>query len=226
MRAATIGTVCLFIVTLGGPAYAAFIVEPHSTGKASGNFAYQNGSSASFTSTTSGAIGLTATKTAFGGNGTIDRYVSSYTPGVDQDNTVLTPGWDLGNGDLATGLAGGGTGLYNVYWTTPLSTNVSGGGSLFILTSDGMDVALNDINNNTGGTGSPGANGAWLLLAANLHLTEGQTYMVSQLANNASYVSQRNAGIMWERVPDVAAVPEPATMVFLALAGLFCRRRR
>ena len=45
----------------------------------------------------------------------------SYTPGVDLDNTVLTAGTNLGNGDLATGLTGG-TGLYNVYITWSAAT--------------------------------------------------------------------------------------------------------
>ncbi|MDM8007741.1 MAG: PEP-CTERM sorting domain-containing protein [Phycisphaerae bacterium] len=214
--------VALCVGLVASLAQAAFIVEPH--GKASANFAVVNGGGAA--SIPSTAIGCTGTGSTshFGGNndGTLgNTYIVSYTPGVNADNATIAAGTDLGNGDLASGLAGGGSGLYNVYMTVPASTNVNVIGSTFTTSNDGAAVVIGPLNLNTGGTGTPGATNAWLLIAANVPLTAGNTYTVTQYVAADNYVSQRLGGIMWE------AVPEPAAVVLLSLGSLvmICRRR-
>src|SRR5687767_8348102 len=119
-------------------ARAAFIVEA-AGGKASAtNFTSLGHSTTPAPST---ALGLTSTTSAFGNptNSTgPDTYTFSYTPGTDADNTTFSLGDVLGNSSavdadgsgatapvyttapqLATGLAGGGSGLYNVYISVP-----------------------------------------------------------------------------------------------------------
>ena len=90
------------------------------------------------------AVGTTANVgSIFGGNGvnSPDTYVFSYTPGTNADNTVYAANAVLGSttgfpgqGNLATGLVGGVSGRYNVYMTSPPTTNISGGDSTFTVT--------------------------------------------------------------------------------------------
>src|SRR5262245_26547931 len=132
------------LLRLAAPAHAAFIVEGHPTGKANAtNFAFVpgagNGTAASTSTTPSTAVGLSATGSIFGSNNTIagvvDVYRFSYTPGTNADNTVLAAATSLGNSQavdadgagagvpvyatvpqLATGITGGASGIYNVYF--------------------------------------------------------------------------------------------------------------
>jgi hypothetical protein len=230
-------------------ARAAFIIEGHSSGKANAtNFSFGGGGTSASASLPSAAVGLTGTNSIFGGNATaVDTYIFSYTPGTDVDNTVFAPGTVLGSttgfpgqGNLATGLPGGLPGLYNVYFTTPASTNVHLAGSKFIITQDGAPIEIDPVDlNNTGGVGpgfdNPGtgadtdpgtafvggANNAWFKLGT-VTLTPGTTYTVTQTANSGTtFVSQRAHGVMFEY-----AVPEPASLSGLAIAGLLLRRRR
>lgn len=246
------------IVLCCGVANAAFIVESHSSGKANlTNFAIlpgagnATGASASIPST---AVGLGGTNSIFGSNntvaGVVDTYRFSYTPGPDVDNTLLAAGTSLGNSSasdadgvgpiaptyvtaplLASGLTGGGSGLYNVYFTTPTSTNVNPAGSTFAITNDAATVVLNPVNMNDGNTGpdevagapfTGGANNRWLHIAT-VTLTAGTTYTVTVTSNVDSFVSQRAQGVMWE-----AVVPEPATALLwiAAVSGMISRRRR
>lgn len=218
MKERTITTIfCLVVVALAASAEAAFIVEAHSSGLANANFS----GTARETGYLSAAIGLTATGSVFGSTDPEGHsYTYSYTPGVDVDNVTLSAGVDLGNGDLATGLVGGSTGLYNVYITWPSSTNVNASGCRITVTSDGANIVLDPVDMNTGGTGNPGGNDAWLQIASGVSLTSGVTYTVNQLANSTAYVSQRSHGVMWE------AVPEPGSICLLGFAVLFLQRRR
>jgi hypothetical protein len=217
-------------------AEAAFIVEAHSSGKANAtNFSFGGDTTTASTSTAfSAAVGLSGTGSIFGGNGAnVDTYVFSYTPGVNVDNTVFAPGTILGStsgfpgeGNVATGLVGGLPGLYNVYFTAPESTNVSLNGSDFLITQDGAPIDLQNVNLNNSGTGADtnpgtgfvgGANNAWHKLGA-VMLTPGMTYRVTEASNDATFVSQRASGVMWE-----LAVPEPTSAAYLSsilLVGL------
>ena len=217
MVKATIGMLCVLLTAAA--ANAAFIVEPN--GLASGNYSFTgDGTAASGPSLAGAAIGLTGAGSIYGGNGdTYDEYTFSYTPGTDADNFFPTLGEDLGHGDSATGVAGGGSGTYYVYITWPSSTNVNAAGSLITVNGDGAPVIVNPVDNNSTAP-LPNGTDKWLKLGK-VPLTAGNTYTVTQRANVASFVSQRNAGVMWE------PVPEPATMSLLGLAGLaFLRRRR
>jgi hypothetical protein len=241
---------------------AAFIVEPDNVapaGKANDHFSsLPAGTGFSLTATPSTAVGLQGNQSAFGNpaNSTgPDQYTFRYTPGPDADNTALAALTSLGNSEatdadgsgaglptyanlaqLASGQTGGVSGLYNVYFTTPSSTNVDGLGSRFDITNDASTVSLNPVNLNDTNTGpdevagSPytgGANNRWLKIASLVHLTAGTTYTVTQTANAFSFVSQRAAGVMWELV-EADPVPEPSTLLLAALScvGLFASVRR
>ncbi len=204
IKTLTVLGTCAILMFLSASARAAFIVEAHSSGLANANF-WSNG--IPYNSIPSAAVGLTATNSIFGGTAVADpdTYQYSYTPGTDVDNAALVAGTDLGNGDLASGLTGGGSGLYNVYITWPSSTNVNAAGSNITITSDGANIVLNPVDMNTGGTGTPGGNDAWLLIADGVSLTQGVTYYVNQVANVNSFVSQRSHGVMWEAIPTPSA---------------------
>ncbi len=71
----------LVLMTFAGPVFAAFVVEPHSSGLASDHF-YHNGPTAPSPSTAGTAPGLTATNSVFGGSAVDpakDTYVYSVT---------------------------------------------------------------------------------------------------------------------------------------------------
>jgi hypothetical protein len=250
-------------ICFSGIVQAAFIVEPDNVaspvGKANDHFSsLPAGTGFSLTTAASSAVGLQANQTAFGNpaNSTgPDQYTFRYTPGPDADNTALAALTSLGNSEatdsdglgagvptyanvpqLATGLTGGVSGLYNVYFTSLSSTNVSTTGSFFDITNDAATVSLNPVNLNDGGTGpdevagtpyTGGANNRWLKIASLVHLTAGTTYTVTETANTASFVSQRAAGVMWELV-EADVVPEPSTLVLAALScmGLISGLRR
>lgn len=234
-----------------GSAQAAFIVEAHSSGKANAtNFAILPGAgnaTGATASAASTAVGLSATNSIFSSNNTVadvvDVYQFSYTPGSDADNTALAAATALGNSSasdadgagpgapvyanvpqVATGLVGGGTGIYNVYFTAPASTNVNAAGSLFDITGDAGTVSLNPVNLNSGSTGpdevaggafTGGANNLWLQIAT-VKLTAGTTYTVTVTSNADSFVSQRAHGVMWE----FQEVPEPVSLGTAGLASL------
>jgi len=223
-------------------AQAAFIVEAHSSGLGSANFSYGGDTTTASTSVPSTAVGLTGTNSIFGGNGTAlpDTYVFSYTPGTNADNYAVAAGTilgdksgNVGNGNIATGLIGGVSGTYRLYFTTPETTGISGGGTDFTLTQDGSPIAVDDVDLNNGGTGADtnpatgftgGANNAWHLLGT-VDLVAGNTYSLTQRAGSNTFVSTRSHGVMWELV---TPVPEPTTagMLLIGGAALALRRRR
>ena len=237
-------TVLACLVLLAAPAQAAFIVAvdldpidgPQSLNP---NFSFGGDTTAADDSTPSFAVGMPAHSSLFGGNGVTlgDTYVASYTPGVDADNFSPAPGSLLGSTtgfgtETASGIAGGTSGIYKVYVTVPASGNVNPAGSNFTVSGDGVPVQVNSVNLNDGGTGADldagpafvgGANNAWYLLGE-VKLTAGNTYTVSQDANANTFVSQRLAGVMWEK-----QIPEPSSLIVLGIGsvlGVTIRRRK
>lgn len=156
------------------------------------------------------AVGVTAASAVYGGTGD-HIYTFFYTPSpvgcLDVDNAVFAGGTDLGNGDLASGLVGGGAGLYNVYATWRESDNVTQDNANFTITSEGVDVSLVNVQQYGITAPLPPGSDTWLLIAEGVPLVTGRTYTVTQTqASNIipiPYVSMRNHGVMWEFVEPI-----------------------
>ena len=205
---------------------AAFIIEPRAGGKATANFSTVGDTGAPSNSSTTGtAVGLTSGIGSIqgGASATADAYAWKYTPGTDADNTPLVAGGALGGGNLATGLSGGASGIYNVYATFPASATASTGNpSTYAITHEAGVTQL-VLNQNT-----PTTQGNVWFLVGQATLNAGTTYTLTQTASNSTFVSQRASGAMFEYIGPV--VPEPATFVLagaslLGLAGLPRRRK-
>ena len=194
------------------------------------NFSFGGDTTSASESIPSYAIGLPAHDSIFGGNGMSfgDTYIMSYAPGADVDNFFPASGSILGSTtgygtEIASGLAGGTSGYYKVYITGPETVGISSTSNITI-TGDGAPVQLLGVDMNNGGTGADqdpgpafvgGANNAWYLLGQ-VHLTAENTYTMTQVANANTFVSQRLAGVMWERV-----VPEPTSIALLGIGAVF-----
>jgi hypothetical protein len=204
MKTVHVVAALMMVAVVAASVQAAFIVEAHSTGLANAT----NFTGVGKASVASGAAGLIGTNSIWSGTGSAGStrdFLFSYTPGTDVDNA-------------SSSLPGGGDGLYNVYVSWPATTNVPNGATITV-TSEGAPI-VNSYIQNTGGTGDPGANDAWLLIAENISLLQGTEYTVNMNADVWSWTSMRAHGVMWE------AVPEPMTLMLLGVGGLFLRRRR
>lgn len=219
-----IGSLALLLAVCHGgngwrQASAAFLVEAHESGLAWENFELGGDTFTVSSSIPSNAVGTTATNSIFGGDGVDfpDTYIFSYTPGRDTDNVEFAAGTVLGakdespgNGYLATGFAGGVSGRYNVYITSPASVNVSGVPTIATLTQEGDPVVIEiDQNNEMSGPNTQstpgqafvgGMNNAWFLLGS-VDYIAGNTYSVTLEASINTFVSQRVHGILWEYTP-------------------------
>lgn len=230
-------TLALAGLLIAGPAQAAFLIEIDTDGEEDGtvtyhsNFSFGGDTSTVAASDPSTAIGLTGGDSIYGGDGVDfpDTYLYTYSPASDGDNLVLAAGTALNdNGDVATGLSAGGSGLYRVYATWARSNNVSGGPTTYTLSDGGSDllsveIDQNTVNDNSIGVEEPplGGGGEWVPLGTAV-LDANTTYTLSQTPEANTFVSMRAAGVMFE------PVPEPAAALLLAggLAALTLATRR
>lgn len=213
------------------PASAAFLVEIDIDGLDDGvliynsNFAFGGDTTTASQSAAASAVGLTGGDSIFGGDGTTepDTYRYFYTPGDDVDNLFPAAGTALNNdGDVASGLIGGDAGMYAVYATWPLTSNVSGGLTTFALSDDGGELFSVDIDQNTvQDQEGDGAGNEWIYLGTGL-LDPGTRYTLTQQAGSNTFVSMRASGVMFERVPE----PTSALLVLLGAMALLRGGRR
>lgn len=199
-------------------AHAAHLIEIDTDGADDGvltynpQFNFGGDTTAASQSVPSTALGMTGGDSIFGGDGTgfPDTYVYAYSPESQPDNLSIPAGTDLGEGSLATGLAGGGLGLYRVYATWPFTDNVSGGDVAYDVVAPGDSFQV-DIDQN-------GRGDAWYLLGEINYA--GGVITVTQRAGSNTFISMRAAGVLFEYVPT------PGTAALLALAGVTALRRR
>lgn len=204
-------------------AQGAYVLEVDTDGADDGvltyhpNFSFGGDTTTASQSAPSTAVGLTGGDSIFGGDGVAspDTYLYTYTPGADGDNLTLPAGTPLNDdGDLASGLPSGSSGLYAVYATWPFTENVSGGPTTYSL-SDGVSTLFSvDIDQN-------GLGNEWVFLGES-QLDAATTYTLSQEAGSNTFVSMRSSGVLFQRVP------EPSTIVLVAVAGclaLVARRK-
>ncbi len=192
---------------LAMPASAAYLLEIDTDGADDGPVAYNTGFSfgndttTASSSATSAATGTTGGDSIFGGDGTAfpDTYLYTYAPDSQADNLVLAPGTDLGEGNLATGGVGGGPGVYAVYATWPLTSNVSGGLTEYqvVTAGDSFTVQVNQ-NDADDPSGTDGRGDVWVYLG-NITYTSGDITVTQTPTGGNTFISQRAYGLLFER---------------------------
>jgi hypothetical protein len=212
----------LVALALVQSAHAGYIFEIDTDGLDDGiltfnlDFSFGGDTTTASQSITSTAFGATGGDSIFGGDGVLlpDTYVYTHSPDSQPDNLLIPAGQDLGEGNIGTGVVGGGPGPYRVYAAWPFTSNVGGGLTNYEVTTAG-DSFLTSLDQNGGGAGR---GDVWALLGT-INYTGG-AITVTQTATINSFVSMRGYGVLFE------AVPEPASATLLCAAGALLLRRR
>lgn len=178
-------------------AYGARVIEVDVDGRDDGvltyspYFSFGGDTTAANQSVKGAALGLSGGDSIYGGNGSNDTYVFSYTPGAHADNLFLDPGTPLGNGDYATGAAGGGPGRYAVYATWPTTSNVAGGLTNYQVVTAGSGASFAVDQNSVGNV--------WVKLGE-VDYTSGPITVTQTPTSNTLSVTMRAAGVLFELV--------------------------
>lgn len=202
----------------GSSALAGYIIEIDTDGQDDGVLTYNAGfnfggdTSTASSSVAATAFGTTGGDSIFGGDGVnlVDTYVFAYSPESQVDNLFIPAGIDLGEGNISTGAAGGGHGLYRVYALWPYTENVSGGLVNFDVVAPG-DAFQASLDQNFRGD-------AWVLLGE-IDYTGG-VITVTQRSTSNTFISMRAHGVLFQ------AVPTPGAGALFLMAGGFAARRR
>jgi hypothetical protein len=217
---------------------AAFIIATDGS-LGAGNYAYTGpgGTAASVGVASAGQLPATTDVPAtfftlnhvYGGNGTTDQYTFTYSPSLHNDNFTVASGTlynSLGaNPDLrATGLSGGGAGIYNVYRIHPGNPTVSGGNTTYRV-SVNSTLTLTEVIDQNAADLTNGRNiGRWELIGSVNVLNAADVITVTMAPDTSTFVSMRASGIMFEYV---APIPEPGSVALLCLGAMaFCGRHR
>ncbi len=188
--------------------HGAYVIEVDTDGLDDGNityspdFAFGGDTTGAFQSGASGAIGLSGGDSIYGGNGVafLDTYIYTYAPDSKTDNLFLSAGTPLGDGNIATGATGGVPGTYAVYATWPLTNNVGGGLTNYLIVTD-IDSTMSSINQN-GPLPPPDVFGNVWVKIGEVDYTAGNI-TVTQTPTMDSFVSMRAAGLLFELQADV-----------------------
>lgn len=199
LRARTCILAALGLLT--SPVQAAFLFEIDTDGLDDGSFtqnprfSFGGDTTTASTSAASLAYGVTGADSIFGGDGIEepDTYVYRYAPDSEADNLIIPAGTDLGEGNLATGETGGGTGLYNVYATWPYTENVSGGDTEFAVSTAGDSFTIQVDQNGKGNN--------WIYLGQ-IDYSSGDITVEQYPTVQNSFISQRAYGLLFEAVDD------------------------
>lgn len=216
MLAHALGLACAAAVATS--AHAAYVLEIDTDGADDGvltfnaGFSFGGDTTQASQSAAASAFGTTGGDSIFGGDGVTlgDTYVYNYAPDSQPDNLVIPNAQPLGEGNLGTGVVGGGAGTYRVYALWPYTENTSGGPIRYTVSTAG-DSFFVDIDQNSRGD-------AWVHLG-DIGYTSG-AITVTQVSSLNTFVSMRAAGMLFE------AVPAPGAAATFAGAGLLGLRRR
>lgn len=195
----------------GGAANAGFILEIDTDGADDGvltfnpGFSFGGDTDAASQSASATAFGTTGGDSIFGGNGVqeADTYVYTYSPDSQADNLAIPAGTNLGEGNMGTGVVGGGAGTYLVYALWPFTNNVSGGMTTYDVSTAGDSFQI-PLDQNSRGD-------AWALLGT-IDYTGG-AITVTQTSTINSFISMRASGLLFE------AIPGPSSAAVLLFAG-------
>lgn len=193
----SLGLAAWMAIFLSFPLHAAYLLEIDTDGLDDGVVVYNSGfafggdTTATSSSSTVTTYGTTGGDSIFGGDGVLepDTYIYTYAPDTQADNLAIPAGTDLGEGNLASGIAGGAPGVYDVYTTFPFTENVTGGPTQYDVSTAGDSFTVEIDQNNRGD--------AWILLGQ-INYTSGDITVTQQPTEGNTFVSQRAYGVLFE----------------------------